>query len=123
MTVVWSRRAVRHLRTLLDSISSDGRQRAELVAARIVETVELLSTQPHMGRPGRVVGTRELVVPRIPYLIPYRVRGDRLEVIAVFHGRQTSRVAAARRKIRALSRRSTARVGDAKWTREQLHER
>lgn len=36
---------------------------------------------------------------------------------------RTSRVAAARRKIRALSLRSTARVGDATWTREQLHER
>jgi plasmid stabilization system protein ParE len=88
MTVVWSRRAVRHLRALLDSISSDGPLRAELVAARILETVELLATQPHMGRPGRVVGTRELVVPRTPYLIPYRVRGQRLELIAVFHGRQ-----------------------------------
>ena len=41
-----------------------------------------------MGRPGRVLGTRELVIPDTPYIIPYRVRGDRLELIAVFHGRQ-----------------------------------
>jgi toxin ParE1/3/4 len=41
-----------------------------------------------MGRPGRVVGTRELIVPDTPYIIPYRVRGERLELIAVFHGRQ-----------------------------------
>jgi toxin ParE1/3/4 len=35
-----------------------------------------------------VSGTRELIVPDTPYVIPYRVRGGSLEVIAVFHGRQ-----------------------------------
>lgn len=59
-----------------------------LTAARILDTVDLLATQPHMGRPGRVVGTRELVVPNTPYIIRYRVKDDRLELIAVFHGRQ-----------------------------------
>jgi len=43
---------------------------------------------PNLGRSGRVAGTREMVVPGTPYVIPYRVQGDRLEVIAVFHGRQ-----------------------------------
>jgi toxin ParE1/3/4 len=56
-----------------------------IVAKRILQAVELLQTQPEMGRPGRVLGTRELVVPDTPYVIPYR---DRLERIAVFHGRQ-----------------------------------
>jgi toxin ParE1/3/4 len=45
-------------------------------------------TQPAMGRPGRIAGTRELVVPDTPYVIPYRVRRERLELIAVFHGHQ-----------------------------------
>jgi plasmid stabilization system protein ParE len=58
------------------------------VAAQILGSVELLATQPQMGRPGRVVGTRELIVPNTPFLIPYRVRARRLEIIAVFHGRQ-----------------------------------
>jgi plasmid stabilization system protein ParE len=48
----------------------------------------LLQTQPAMGRPGRVVGTRELVVQDTPFVLPYRVRRERLELIAVFHGRQ-----------------------------------
>ncbi len=54
----------------------------------ILTAVEHLAELPNLGRPGRVSGTRELVVPGTPYVIPYRLRSDRLEVIAVFHGRQ-----------------------------------
>ena len=88
MKVVWSRRAIQHLVSLRNFIAKDSEQNAGLVAKRILDSVELLQTQPDMGRPGRVLGTRELVVPNTHYIIPYRVRRDRLELIAVFHGHQ-----------------------------------
>lgn len=88
MKVVWSRRAIQHLVALRKFIAKDSEQNAALVAKRILEAVELLQTQPDMGRPGRVLGTRELVIANTPYIIPYRVRRDRLELIAVFHGHQ-----------------------------------
>jgi addiction module RelE/StbE family toxin len=88
MKVVWSRRAIRHLVYLREYIEKDSEQNAALVANRILQAVDLLQTQPGMGRPGRVLGTRELVVPDTPYIIPYRIRRERLELIAVFHGRQ-----------------------------------
>jgi toxin ParE1/3/4 len=88
MKVFWSPRAVRHLVDLRAYIEKDSEQSAAAVAKRILEAVELLESQPEMGRPGRVLGTRELVIPDTPYIIPYRVRRDRLELIAVFHGRQ-----------------------------------
>jgi len=88
MKVTWSRRALRHLVYLRRRIDKDSEQNAALVAGRILDAVELLQKHPEIGRPGRVVGTRELVVPETPYVIPYRVRGQRLELIAVFHGRQ-----------------------------------
>src|ERR1022692_3752571 len=88
MKVVWSRRALRHLVYLRQHIEKDSEQTAALVASRILKAVDLLQSQPGIGRIGRVVGTRELVVPETPYVIPYRVRGQRLELIAVFHGRQ-----------------------------------
>ena len=88
MKIVWSRRAIRHLVSVRDFIAEDSEQNAAIVAKRILDAVELLQTQPEMGRPGRVLGTRELVVPSTPYIIPYRVRRERIELIAVFHGRQ-----------------------------------
>lgn len=88
MKFVWSRRAIRHLVSLRKYIARDSEQNASLVALRILSAIDLLQTHPEMGRPGRVLGTRELVVPDTPFLIPYRVRQGRLELIAVFHGRQ-----------------------------------
>ena len=88
MKVVWTPRAIRHLIHLRERIEKDSERRAVLVASRILNAVELLQTHPELGRPSRMVGTRELVVPDTPYIIPYRFRGDGLELIAVFHGRQ-----------------------------------
>lgn len=88
MKVVWSRRAVQHLVALREHIERDSEENAALVAQRILDATALLQSQPEMGRPGRVLGTRELVIAGTPYIIPYRIRQGRLELIAVFHGRQ-----------------------------------
>ncbi len=88
MKVVWSPRAVSHLARLRKYIAKESEQNAVVVAERILTAIDLLQTQPEMGRPGRVLGTRELVVPNAPYVIPYRIRRERLELIAIFHGRR-----------------------------------
>ena len=88
MIIVWSPRAIEHLAHLRPYIARDNPKAANRIAAALIEAIELLAELPNLGRPGRVAGTRELVVPGTPYVIPYRLRGDRLEVIAVFHGRQ-----------------------------------
>jgi toxin ParE1/3/4 len=88
MKVVWSRRAIRHLVRLREHIAKDSEQAASFVAGRILDAVELLETHPEIGRSGRILGTRELIVPDTPYIVPYRVRNERLELVAVFHGRQ-----------------------------------
>jgi toxin ParE1/3/4 len=88
VNIVWSPRAIEHLAHLRAYIAQDNPNAANRVAAARLDAVERLAELPNLGRPGRVAGTRELVMPGTPYVIPYRLRGDRLEVIAVFHGRQ-----------------------------------
>jgi toxin ParE1/3/4 len=88
VTIVWSPRGIGHLTQLRSYVARDNPQAANRIAGTLLDAVERLAELPNLGRPGRVAGTRELVVPGTPYVIPYRLRGDRLEVIAVFHARQ-----------------------------------
>jgi toxin ParE1/3/4 len=88
VTIVWSPRAIAHLVHLRAYIAHDNPEAAGRTAMTLLDAVERLAELPALGRPGRVAGTRELVVPGTPYVIPYRLRGPRLEIIAVFHGRQ-----------------------------------
>ncbi len=59
---------------------------AKRIVPAIIEAVAALPRAPGIGRPGRLVGTRELVVPGTPYIVPYRVRGERLEILRVLQG-------------------------------------
>lgn len=77
-----------HLIDLRAYIEQEHPRAAGRVAMSLLSAVERLAELPNLGRPGRVAGTRELVVPRTPFVIPYRLRAGRLEIIAVFHGRQ-----------------------------------
>ena len=88
MTIVWSPRAIEHLAHLREYIARDNPNAADRIASALLEAVDRLAQLPNLGRPGRVAGTRELVVSGTPYIIAYRLRGDRLEVVAVFHARQ-----------------------------------
>jgi plasmid stabilization system protein ParE len=88
VTVVWSPRAIGHLADLRAYIAREHPDAAALTATTLLATVDRLAALPNLGHPGRVAGTRELVVPGTRYIIPYRLRGERLEIIAVFHGRQ-----------------------------------
>ena len=88
MTVVWSPRAIGHLADLRAYIARENPNAAARTAKILLAAVDRLAVLPNLGRPGRVSGTRELVIPGTRYVIPYRVRGERLEIIAMFHGRQ-----------------------------------
>jgi toxin ParE1/3/4 len=67
-------------------ISQDNPAAAERIVQTILNAVENLKRFPASGRPGRVAGTRELVISRTPYIVPYRVRGDTVELLLVLHG-------------------------------------
>ncbi|HRY88345.1 MAG TPA: type II toxin-antitoxin system RelE/ParE family toxin, partial [Rubrivivax sp.] len=79
------RNALRNLDDEASHIAADSPDAAQLVVQRALEAVAMLPEQPGMGRPGRVPGTRELVVLKTRYVVPYRVRGQTLEILRVFH--------------------------------------
>ena len=86
MNPIWSPEAIADLAALRTYISQDDPAAAQRVALHIIRSVEtLLPNSPEMGRPGRVPGTRELVIPRTPYIVPYRLVGKTIQVLRVFH--------------------------------------
>jgi toxin ParE1/3/4 len=89
MKIVWYSEAVQDLADLREYIRRDNPRAAQAVAQRILKIVALLKEQPSLGKPGRVEGTRELVVPGLPLTIPYRVRQKEIQILRVFHQSQS----------------------------------
>jgi plasmid stabilization system protein ParE len=67
-------------------IAGDNPRAAERIVDDIFAATDRLASFPAMGRPGRVLGTRELVVSNTPYIVAYRARGQVVEIIRVLHG-------------------------------------
>lgn len=85
MRVRWLRVALANLKAEAGYIAEDNPTAADRLVQRIMRAVNLLGKNPAMGRPGRVSGTRELVVGDTPYIVPYRVRANAVEILRVFH--------------------------------------
>jgi addiction module RelE/StbE family toxin len=84
--VRWLRRALRNLDEEAEYIARDDPDAAARIVDRIATSVERLATHPALGRTGRVPGTRELMLSGMPYVVAYRVRGETVEILRVFHG-------------------------------------
>ena len=87
MEIKWLRNALKNLDHEAEYIAQDDPVAARLVVQRIRHSVNQLAENPAQGHPGRIHGTRELVVPKTRYIIPYRVRPrlNRIEILRVFH--------------------------------------
>jgi len=86
MRLEWSTFAVEDRNTIFGYIDADSPQAAILVDERIESHVEQLIDFPLMGRPGRIEGTRELVIQRTPYIAVYRLTGDTILILRLLHG-------------------------------------
>jgi len=86
--VRWLDEAVLDLKSLRTYIARDSRAAAAEVAQRIREAVRILSDYPAAGRAGRVPHTREVVVSGTPYILPYRIKANTVEILRVLHAAQ-----------------------------------
>jgi toxin ParE1/3/4 len=85
--LIWSRRAVADLRELRAFIEQDAPGAAKRITERIVESIEtMIPANPKIGRPGRVSGTRELVLGGTPCIVPYRIRDGNIVILRVLQG-------------------------------------
>ena len=86
MRILWTRRASAQLEAAYEFISDDNLSAAEKQLDMIKQAVEQLVNFPEMGRPGRVYGTRELIIQSTPYIVAYRLKGSVVEILALLHG-------------------------------------
>ncbi len=89
IAIIWSPTALEHLQAIYDYILADNPASALDVHEEIERTAGLLKDNPRLGRPGRVDGSRELVVPAYRnYILVYEVDASRIYILAVMHGKQ-----------------------------------
>jgi len=85
MRIEWLDEALADFEDALVYLAERNPEAARQLALAIHRAVRGLRENPEIGRPGRVAGTRELVVARSRYIVPYRVRGRVIELLAVMH--------------------------------------
>ena len=85
MKIEWTPAALADRHAIFDYVEADSPRAAVAVDERIEAAVERLADFPESGRPGRVAGTRELVMTRAPYILPYRIVGDAVRILRVLH--------------------------------------
>jgi plasmid stabilization system protein ParE len=86
--IAWLPGAEASLNAQIDYITADSPDAARRQSNLVLAAVAGLADFPNIGRPGRVEGTRELVVARTPFIVAYKVRETDVAVIRVVHGAQ-----------------------------------
>lgn len=79
------RAAVRDLREARAHIAMDSPNAATEVVARLKRSIELIAQRPQIGRPTSDASVREWSIPGLPYVVPYRVTVDTVEIIRIYH--------------------------------------
>jgi toxin ParE1/3/4 len=86
MRIVWTGPALSDLAALRAYIARDSERAAAKIGASIIARTERqLSTLPESGRLGRIAKIRELVLTGTPFVLPYRIIGDTISILRVFH--------------------------------------
>ena len=85
-SVKFSQSAAEDLESIQKYIYENNRKAAKEVVAYIINSIEtVLVLNPAAGRAGRVLRTRELVISKYPYIVPYQVREDVIYILRVLH--------------------------------------
>ena len=88
MKIRWLNKALINLNEAMQYVALDDPAAARKMAVFIRNQVKELANQPYSGRKGRIFGTRELVIRKYPFILPYQVLDGELLILRVFHTSQ-----------------------------------
>ena len=88
MKIIWTELALFDPDQAREYTMANSPNAAARTIDRIEKSLEALQEFPKMGRLGRVSGTRELVISETPFILPYRIQPNHIEILAVIHGAQ-----------------------------------
>jgi toxin ParE1/3/4 len=88
LKVEWTQPAFADLVEAQTYISEENPIAAKKVAQKIWDASQKLAHNPEIGRIGHVDETREWVVDQTPYLIVYRIKNEKIEILRVWHSRR-----------------------------------
>jgi toxin ParE1/3/4 len=87
--IEWTEQATRQLDHAHDYIAlSNSAEVAAGITLQVLTRIQQLEAFPMSGRPGRVPGTRELVIAKTPFIAAYAIDQDRVVILALYHGAQ-----------------------------------
>ena len=85
--ILWTAPAIGDLAGIRAWIAMDDGMVADRIAMAIKDSADKLELLPNRGRPGRAVGTRELVLAGWPWIVVYEVGDGQVTILRVLHGR------------------------------------
>lgn len=85
MKIFWTLAARKDLKTIETYIKQENPAAAINVVSKIVNKIKTLLDNPSLGKHGRFIGTRELVITNLPYIVPYRLKNDKITVLRIMH--------------------------------------
>ena len=86
MRIYWNQLAYDDSLNIADYIDIENPSAALAICEEIHNQIAMLADYPNMGRTGRVIGTRELVINRTAYIAVYRVSEQSVTILRILHG-------------------------------------
>jgi toxin ParE1/3/4 len=84
----WLTLALADLAHIREFIGRDNPAAAMRVGERLEAITVHLARHPELGKEGRRAGTRELILPDLPFRIVYRVRGQEVQILRIYHSKR-----------------------------------
>ena len=88
MRIRWTPAAAENLESIYIYLCEHYPSFAVSTVRVLYESARALRAFPERGRLGEIDGTREFVLPRLPYIIVYRINEQTIEVLHIYHGAQ-----------------------------------